>query len=60
MQAMPSQYAAGGLGADLGINAAGIKRKKSLAKLAGLTSKGTSQFKIGGQTSKASGLNIGY
>lgn len=36
-----------------------FRRKKSKAKSSGLTSKGTSQFKISGQSSSSSGLNIG-
>lgn len=36
-----------------------FRRKKSNAKSTGLTSKGTSQFKIGGQSTASSGLNIG-
>lgn len=55
----PPQYLAGGAGADVGTNAAGFRRKKSSARMAGLTSKGTSQFKIGGQSARSSGLNIG-
>jgi hypothetical protein len=39
--------------------ATGFRRKRSSARTAGLTSKGTSQFKIGGQTARSSGLNIG-
>jgi hypothetical protein len=40
-------------------NALGFRRKKSSAKMSGLTSKGTGQFKITGQSGKSSGLNIG-
>jgi len=57
--APPPQYLAGGAGADVGTNAAGFRHKKSSAKMAGLTSKGTSLFKIGGQSARSSGLNIG-
>jgi hypothetical protein len=57
--APPPQYSAGGAGAEVGTNAAGFRRKKSSARMAGLTSKGTSQFKIGGQSARSSGLNIG-
>lgn len=55
----PPQFSAGGVGADVGTNAAGFRRKKSSARMAGLTSKGTGQFKIGGQSARSSGLNIG-
>lgn len=55
----PPQYSAGGAGAEVGTNAAGFRRKKSSARMAGLTSKGTSQFKISGQSARSSGLNIG-
>lgn len=57
--APPPQYAPGGAGAVVDGNATGFKRKKSSARMAGLTSKGTSQFKISGQSAKSSGLNIG-
>lgn len=36
-----------------------FRRKKSRARALGLTSKGTSQFKIGGQSSRSSGVNLG-
>lgn len=36
-----------------------FRRKKSRARTLGLTSKGTSQFKIGGQSGRSSGLNLG-
>lgn len=53
------QYTPGGAGAVVDGNATGVKRKKSSGRMAGLTSKGTSQFKISGQSAKSSGLNIG-
>jgi hypothetical protein len=40
-------------------NALGFRRKKSSAKMSGLTSKGTGQFRITGQSGQSSGLNIG-
>ena len=55
----PQKFAPGGVGASIDTNAMGFRRKKSSARLAGLTSKGTSQFKISGQSAKSSGLNIG-
>ena len=54
-----AQFSAGGVGADIDTNAAGFRRKKSSARMAGLTSKGTGQFKIAGQSARSSGLNIG-
>ena len=36
-----------------------FRRKRSKARMSGLTSKGTSQFKIGGQSSRSSGVNLG-
>jgi hypothetical protein len=53
------EYIPGGSGSSVDMNAAGFKRKKSSARASGLTTKGTSQFKINGQTSQSSGLNIG-
>lgn len=58
-EAPPPQYTAGGAGAVVDGNVSGFRRKKSSARMAGLTSKGTSQFKIGGQSARSSGLNIG-
>ena len=55
----PPQFSVGGVGANIDMNASGFRRKRSSARLAGLTSKGTSQFKITGQSAKSSGLNIG-
>jgi hypothetical protein len=55
----PQKFAPGGVGAGVDGNAAGFRRKKSSARMAGLTSKGTGQFKITGQSGKSSGLNIG-
>jgi hypothetical protein len=49
----------GGAGSYVDGNATGFRRRRSSARTAGLTSKGTSQFKIGGQTARSSGLNIG-
>lgn len=48
-------------GVDSSINdgVTSFRRKKSRARTLGLTSKGTSQFKIGGQSTKSSGLNLG-
>lgn len=57
--APPQQFAAGGMSAGVDGGASGFRRKKSSARKAGLTSKGTGQFKITGQSSKSSGLNIG-
>ena len=54
-----AQYMPGGAGSYVDGNATGFRRRRSSARTAGLTSKGTSQFKIGGQTSRSSGLNIG-
>ena len=58
-EAPPQMFAPGGAGAGVDGNAAGFRRKKSSARMAGLTSKGTGQFKITGQSGKSSGLNIG-
>ena len=58
-EAPPQMFAPGGVGAGVDGNAAGFRRKKSSARMAGLTSKGTGQFKITGQSGKSSGLNIG-
>lgn len=56
----PPQFSPGGLGATVDGNASGFKRKKSSARMSGLTTKGTGRFKIGGgQSSSSSGLNIG-
>lgn len=48
-------------GTDTAINdsVTSFRRKKSKARTLGLTSKGTSQFKIGGQSSRSSGVNLG-
>ena len=54
-----AQYMPGGTGSYVDGNATGFRRRRSPARTAGLTSKGTSQFKIGGQTARSSGLNIG-
>lgn len=63
MPAMPAppefRFAPGGTGASVDAAATGFRRRKSSARSAGLTSKGTSQFKIAGQTARSSGLNIG-
>ena len=56
----PNPYSPGGPSSYVDGNATGFRRKKSAGRSAGLTSKGTSQFKITGQTGKSSGLNIGY
>lgn len=53
------QYTPGGPGASVDGSATSFRRKRSSARMAGLTTKGTGQFKISGQTSKSSGLNIG-
>jgi hypothetical protein len=53
------KFSPGGMGVGVDGNAGGFRRKKSSARLAGMTSKGTSQFKIGGQSARSSGLNIG-
>lgn len=53
------QFAPGGASANIDTNASGFRRKKSSARTLGLTSKGTGQFKIAGQSAKSSGLNIG-
>jgi hypothetical protein len=53
------KFSPGGSSSELEGGAMGFRRKKSSARLAGLTTKGTSQFKINGQTAKSSGLNIG-
>ena len=58
IQADPKQEV-GGPGSVLDGGATGFRRKRSSARMAGLTNKGTSQLKITGQTSKSSGLNIG-
>jgi hypothetical protein len=57
---MPAQmFTPGGMAAGVDGNAGGFRRKKSSARMAGLTSKGPSQFKITGQSRKSTGLNIG-
>ena len=57
----PPQFSPGGVGATLDGNASGFRRKKSSARMSGLTTKGTGRFKISGagQSSSSSGLNIG-
>jgi hypothetical protein len=57
----PPQFSPGGVGSSLDSNASGFRRKKSAARMSGLTTKGTGRFKIGGagQSSSSSGLNIG-
>ena len=57
----PPEFSPGGVGSSLDSNASGFRRKKSAARASGLTTKGTSRFKIGGamQSSGSSGLNIG-
>jgi len=55
----PQQFAPGGAAAGVDGNASGFRRKKSSARMTGLTSKGTSQFKINGQFRRSTGLNIG-
>ena len=49
----------GGPGSFMSQSATGFRRRRSSSRMAGLTNKGTSQFKIGGQTARSSGLNIG-
>lgn len=53
------QYTPGGPGASVDGSATSFRRKRSSARMAGLTTKGTGQFKISGQTTRSSGLNIG-
>lgn len=54
------KFAPGGATSEVdGGMAQGFRRKKSSGRIAGLTTKGTSQFKITGQNSRSSGLNIG-
>jgi hypothetical protein len=53
------QAASQGPGSMVDGGATGFRRKRSAARTAGMTTKGTSQFKIGGQTARSSGLNIG-
>ncbi len=53
------QYMAGGIGSAVDGGATGFRRKKSSARTAGMTSKGTGQLKVSGQNSRSSGLNIG-
>lgn len=54
------RFSPGGMGSDVDSGAAnGFRRRKSSARIAGLTTKGTSQFKINGQSARSSGLNIG-
>ena len=54
-----SSFSPGGAGAMLDGSATSIRKNKSKARTAGLTTKGTSQFKISGQTSSSSGVNTG-
>lgn len=53
------KYQPGGDASSVDGGATGFRRKRSSARTAGLTSKGTSQFKISGQSARSSGLNIG-
>jgi hypothetical protein len=53
------KFLPGGASADIDTNASGFRRKKSSTRLAGLTTKGTSRFKIPTQVAQSSGLNIG-
>lgn len=53
------RFGPGGPNSMLGGNALGFRRKRSSAQASGLSAKGTSQFKISGQTARSSGLNIG-
>lgn len=55
----PPEYAPGGIGAALNNNAGGFRRKKSSSRESGMTTKGTSQFKISKILTPSSGLNIG-
>ena len=57
----PPQFSPGGVGSSLDSNASGFRRKKSAARASGLTTKGTSRFKIGNgaKSFSSSGLNIG-
>jgi hypothetical protein len=55
-----ASFSPGGTGAMLDGGAISFRKAKSKARTAGLTTKGTSQFKISGQTGTSSGLNIGY
>lgn len=59
MKPADPMQAVGGPGSALDSGATGFRRKRSSARMAGLTNKGTSSLKITGQTSKSSGLNIG-
>jgi hypothetical protein len=52
-------FSPGGVGANVGNNALGFRRKKSSGRIAGLTSKGVGQFRITGQSRQSAGLNIG-
>ena len=54
-----ASFSPGGSSAALDGGANGFRRRRSSARTNGLTSRGTSQFKIGGQGSRSSGLNIG-
>ena len=54
-----NSFSPGGSSSMLDGGATGFRRRRSSARTAGLTSKGTSQFKISGQSGKSSGLNIG-
>jgi hypothetical protein len=57
--AAPNTFRPGGPGSFMSESATGFRRRRSSSRMAGLTNKGTSQFKIGGQTARSSGLNIG-
>lgn len=59
LESVGSPFSPSGFSQGIDGNAAGFRRKKSSGKMSGLTSKGTSQFKITGQSGKSSGLNIG-
>lgn len=54
-----TKFMPGGAGASVDGGALGFRRKKSSARAAGMTTKGTGQFKIASSLGKGTGLNIG-
>ena len=56
----PFMMGPGGMSSDLDGSAKGFRKNRSSARKAGLTTKGTSQFKISMAQGAKSGLNTGY
>lgn len=56
----PFMMGPGGMSSDLDGSAKGFRKNRSSARKAGMTTKGTGQFKISMAQGAKSGLNIGY